>query len=137
MCIRDSHDASFNCTNVKKLEPVAVTWGVFPGKEIKQPTIVDPISFNAWRAEAFGLWKEQWGNLYEADSPSRALIDKITSTYYLVNLIDNDFPKGNCLWNVLDDMFSRRKLNMKLNPPPTMESVMESLSSVNLVEKDE
>lgn len=132
-----NHDASFNCTNLKKLEPVAVTWGVFPGKEIKQPTIVDPISFNAWREEAFELWRQQWGNLYEEGSTSRAIIDKITSSYYLVNLIDNDFPKGNCLWNVLDDMLSRRKLNLKIDPPPTIESVMKTLSTFNVVEKDE
>ncbi len=40
-----SSDASFNCTNLSKLQPNAVTWGVFPGCEVKQPTIVDPISF--------------------------------------------------------------------------------------------
>jgi hypothetical protein len=26
-----------------------VTWGVFPGKEIIQPTIVEAISFMAWK----------------------------------------------------------------------------------------
>ena len=29
--------------------PNAVTWGVFPGKEIVQPTIVEAISFMAWK----------------------------------------------------------------------------------------
>ena len=29
--------------------PNAVTWGVFPGKEIVQPTVVDPISFLSWK----------------------------------------------------------------------------------------
>ncbi|KEZ41148.1 Methylenetetrahydrofolate reductase 2 [Scedosporium apiospermum] len=33
--------------------PNAVTWGVFPGKEIVQPTIVESISFLAWKDEAF------------------------------------------------------------------------------------
>lgn len=27
----------------------AVTWGVFPGKEIIQPTVVDEVSFLAWK----------------------------------------------------------------------------------------
>lgn len=27
----------------------AVTWGVFPGKEIVQPTIIEQVSFDAWR----------------------------------------------------------------------------------------
>jgi hypothetical protein len=29
-----NHDASFNCTNIEKLQPVAVTWGVFPGVNV-------------------------------------------------------------------------------------------------------
>ena len=27
----------------------AVTWGVFPGKEIVQPTVVEPYSFCIWK----------------------------------------------------------------------------------------
>ena len=27
----------------------AVTWGVFPGKEVVQPTVVDPHSFSVWK----------------------------------------------------------------------------------------
>jgi hypothetical protein len=26
-----------------------VTWGVFPGKEIVQPTIIEEVSFRAWK----------------------------------------------------------------------------------------
>ena len=66
-----NRDRSFNCTNIEKLRPNAVTWGVFPGAEIKQPTIVDPISFQAWSEEAFDLWVEKWGKLYEQGSRSR------------------------------------------------------------------
>ena len=36
-------------TNCSENEPIAVTWGVFPGKEIIQPTIVDTISFKVWK----------------------------------------------------------------------------------------
>ena len=130
-----NHDASFNCTNVKKLTPVAVTWGVFPGKEVKQPTIVDPVSFDAWRQEAFALWTEGWAKLYPEGSDTRKLLEKISTSYYLVNLIDNDFPKGNCLWNVLDDMFSRKKLNAKLNEKPKIEEAFKFLSNAtNLVD---
>ena len=28
-----------------------------------QPTIVDPVTFDDWRPEAFGLWVEQWGKV--------------------------------------------------------------------------
>ena len=31
--------------------PIAVTWGVFPGKEIIQPTVVDPVSFQIWKVQ--------------------------------------------------------------------------------------
>eukprot|EP00658_Telonema_sp_P-2_P054554 TRINITY_DN43400_c0_g1_i1.p1 TRINITY_DN43400_c0_g1~~TRINITY_DN43400_c0_g1_i1.p1 ORF type:complete len:389 (-),score=76.64 TRINITY_DN43400_c0_g1_i1:83-1249(-) len=80
--------AHSNCCNVN-----AVTWGVFPGREILQPTVVDPESFIAWRQEAFELWKV-WGTIYDKSSVSRALLDKIRSTYWLVNVVDNDFVKG-------------------------------------------
>lgn len=36
-------------TNTQSNGPNAVTWGVFPGKEIVQPTIVEAISFMAWK----------------------------------------------------------------------------------------
>ena len=36
-------------TNTKSDGPNAVTWGVFPGKEIIQPTIVEAVSFMAWK----------------------------------------------------------------------------------------
>lgn len=36
-------------TNTTSEGPNAVTWGVFPGQEIVQPTIVEAISFMAWK----------------------------------------------------------------------------------------
>ena len=36
-------------TNTRSDGPNAVTWGVFPGKEIIQPTIVEALSFMAWK----------------------------------------------------------------------------------------
>ena len=106
--------STIDYTNIKNKKPIAVTWGVFPGREIIQPTIVDPIAFSQWKTEAFDLWTEQWGKLYEPESSSRNIISRISESYLLVNLVDNDFPKGNCLWEVLEDMFSRRKLNDKM-----------------------
>jgi len=73
----------------------AVTWGVFPGKEILQPTVVDRESFLVWKDEAFGLWRSQWASLYEEGSTSRRLLDNIRSTYFLVNVVDNNFIDGN------------------------------------------
>uniref|UniRef100_W5MEH5 Methylenetetrahydrofolate reductase (NADPH) n=2 Tax=Lepisosteus oculatus TaxID=7918 RepID=W5MEH5_LEPOC len=94
-----------NITNAHEMQPNAVTWGIFPGREIVQPTVVDPVSFMFWKDEAFALWIEQWAKLYEEESPSRMIIQYIHDNYYLVNLVDNDFPLDSCLWQVIEDMF--------------------------------
>ncbi|KAJ1569752.1 hypothetical protein HK405_011221, partial [Cladochytrium tenue] len=62
----------------------AVTWGVFPGQEIIQPTVVDPVSFMAWKDEAFELWMK-WASIYDEDSTSYKLIKEISDTWFLVN----------------------------------------------------
>jgi len=131
-----NHDLTFNCTNVEKLRPNAVTWGVFPGAEIKQPTIVDPVSFRAWSEEAFGLWREQWANLYAPESTSRKVIEGIVENYYLVNLVDNDFPMGNCIWNLLDDMFSRKNLNQKIDSKIDLEAIVKEQGFARISEND-
>ncbi|CAF3418989.1 unnamed protein product [Rotaria socialis] len=102
-----------NETNTDDEQPIAVTWGVFAGKEIVQPTVVDPVSFMIWKDEAFSLWTERWGKLYEPESRSHAIIEKIANTYFLVNLVDNDYPQGSCLWTILDSMFEYQKLPKK------------------------
>lgn len=61
--------------------------------------------FSPCQDEAFALWIEQWAKLYEEESPSRMIIQYIHDNYYLVNLVDNDFPLENCLWQVVDDTF--------------------------------
>eukprot|EP00123_Amoebidium_parasiticum_P016078 comp23279_c0_seq1/m.38127 comp23279_c0_seq1/g.38127 ORF comp23279_c0_seq1/g.38127 comp23279_c0_seq1/m.38127 type:complete len:617 (-) comp23279_c0_seq1:584-2434(-) len=76
--------------------PIAVTWGVFPNKEIIQPTIVDPVSFRVWKDEAFGLWT-QWSNLYEKDSVSAKVIGTIQDSWQLVCLVDNDYVHSNLM----------------------------------------
>ncbi|RCH80484.1 hypothetical protein CU098_002933, partial [Rhizopus stolonifer] len=53
-------------TNTQHDEPNAVTWGVFPGKEIVQPTIVEAVAFTAWKDEAFELWN-RWARIYERE----------------------------------------------------------------------
>ncbi|XP_020951003.1 methylenetetrahydrofolate reductase isoform X4 [Sus scrofa] len=109
-----------NITNAPELQPNAVTWGIFPGREIIQPTVVDPVSFMFWKDEAFALWIEQWGKLYEEESPSRMLIQYIHDNYFLVNLVDNEFPLDNCLWQVVEDTFEL------LNRPPHNEKEPEA-----------
>ncbi|KAL2654165.1 hypothetical protein R1flu_022293 [Riccia fluitans] len=69
----------------------AVTWGVFPAKEIIQPTVVDPVSFLVWKDEAFQSWTDEWASLYPEDDSSRKVLAEIAGSYYLVSVVDNDY----------------------------------------------
>ncbi|EAU90536.2 methylenetetrahydrofolate reductase [Coprinopsis cinerea okayama7 len=84
-------------TNTHSEGPNAVTWGVFPGKEIIQPTIVEAISFMAWKDEAYELGA-QWARLYEHDSPSQKLILNLMENYALVNVVHNDFHNPDAIF---------------------------------------
>ncbi|KAG0166262.1 hypothetical protein DFQ28_007907 [Apophysomyces sp. BC1034] len=86
-------------TNTQSDGPNAVTWGVFPGKEIIQPTIVEAVAFLAWKEEAFALWNE-WARLYEPTTPSSGLLKEIASSWYLINIVHNDFHDELALWRV-------------------------------------
>jgi len=84
----------------------AVTWGVFPNKEIIQPTVVDPDSYGVWKDEAFALWNV-WGHLYEDKTHSRKLIETVVETYFLVNVVDNDYVNGDIF--AVFDQIARNK----------------------------
>ncbi|KAI0046215.1 methylenetetrahydrofolate reduct [Auriscalpium vulgare] len=84
-------------TNTTSDGPNAVTWGVFPGKEIVQPTIVEAISFMAWKDEAYELG-QQWAQLYDAGSASRTLIADMMETSLLVNVVHNDFKRPEAIF---------------------------------------
>lgn len=90
-------------TNTKSDGPTAVTWGVFPGKEIIQPTIVEAISFLAWKDEAYRLGQD-WATSYPSGSPSRKLLETIMDTWYLCVLVSNDFIAENALFELFDDL---------------------------------
>ena len=87
-------------TNAPSEGPNAVTWGVFPGKEIVQPTIVETISFLAWKDEAFRLGTD-WAKCHAASSLSRKLIDEIMDEWYLINIVDNDFHHTHSIFDLL------------------------------------
>ncbi|ROT39132.1 methylenetetrahydrofolate reductase [Sodiomyces alkalinus F11] len=78
----------------------AVTWGVFPGKEIVTPTIIEEVSFRAWSDEAFKIWGE-WARVYGKGHPSEAFLRRVRGDYWLVNLIHHDFVEPNALWELL------------------------------------
>jgi len=72
----------------------AVTWGVFPGMEILQPTIVDTQAFKVWKDEAFGIWGTFWRSLCPVSSPGYKILETIEKDWYLVTITDNDYIEG-------------------------------------------
>lgn len=96
-------------TNYKKNSPIALTWGVFPGREIVQPTIADYKTFLIWKDEAFALWIEKWGQLYEGQS--RRVLEDIVDDLYLICLVDNDFVTGTTLWEFLEEVIGEINQN--------------------------
>merc|ERR1712079_35764 len=67
--------------------------------------------------EVFG-WGQAGGYVYQ-----KAYLEFFTSeanVLALLQVLDNDFPRGNCLFEVIEDMLSRKKLNEKLNLNTTL-----------------
>lgn len=60
----------------------ALTWGVFPNREILQPTVFDPETFLVWSEEAFQLWVQAWAPLYDDESESADLLYKVGISLY-------------------------------------------------------
>jgi methylenetetrahydrofolate reductase (NADPH) len=79
----------------------AVTWGVFPGKEIVTPTIIEEMSFRAWNEEAFGIWAE-WSRVYGRGSETEKLLTELRADCWLVNVIHHDFVDADALWYLLN-----------------------------------
>jgi methylenetetrahydrofolate reductase (NADPH) len=98
-------------TNCDDTHVNAVTWGVFPRQEIIQPTVVDPVSFRIWLEEAFDLWMSEWASLYEDGSKSNEVLTTIRDTYFLVNVVDNDYVDG--------DIFTPFEIVAALETPST------------------
>lgn len=78
----------------------AVTWGVFPSREVLLPTIIDYESFKAWNEEAFLLWLE-WARCYKKDSESYKLLTSVYEEYYLISMVHHDFQDELALWTLL------------------------------------
>ncbi|PYI08197.1 methylenetetrahydrofolate reductase 2 [Aspergillus sclerotiicarbonarius CBS 121057] len=83
--------------------PNALTWGIFAGREIVQPTIVETVSFLAWKDEAYRLG-EDWAKCHDASSPSRKLIQGVMDSWYLVNIVNNDFHNTSNLFDLFKDL---------------------------------
>jgi methylenetetrahydrofolate reductase (NADPH) len=119
--IEKNDDLTYHATNKKgELKtntldsPNALTWGIFAGREIIQPTIVETVSFLAWKDEAY-LLGEQWSKCHEAASPSRKLIQGVMDDWYLVNIVDNDFHRSNGVFELFNGL-EIKDLNVEVKP---------------------
>lgn len=85
----------------------AVTWGVFRGKEIISPTIIEAESFRAWGEEAFNIW-EEWRRCFPRGSTEEKCLEACKNDVVLVNVVGQTFIGGHKglgggLWRVLLD----------------------------------
>ena len=80
----------------------AVTWGVFRGKEIVTPTIIEEQSFRAWGEEAYGIW-EEWRRVFARGSEEERFLDQMRTDLVLVNVVGQKFvgKEGGRLWEIL------------------------------------
>ncbi|GAV28074.1 hypothetical protein PMKS-001542 [Pichia membranifaciens] len=105
--VTDADSNKLSETNITDLSDVnAVTWGCFPGREIAQPTIVEKVSFLAWKDELYLILKK-WSSVLLASSndeesePDEAnrlrdlkssnFIQSLIKDYVLVNIVDNNY----------------------------------------------
>jgi methylenetetrahydrofolate reductase (NADPH) len=72
----------------------AVTWGIYPGREVITPTRVDVDGHRAWAAEAFALLCLRW--------TSRSMAIPLTTAWWLVILVDEDFTRGDGIWELVE-----------------------------------
>lgn len=82
----------------------AVTWGVFRGKEIVTPTIIEEQSFRAWGEEAYSIW-EEWRRVFARGSEEEAFLLQCKKDVVLVNVVGQKFVRGDGmrLWQILAD----------------------------------
>ncbi|KAL4913128.1 methylenetetrahydrofolate reductase-domain-containing protein [Aspergillus aurantiobrunneus] len=84
----DSDPIEMNPNNVN-----AVTWGVFRGKEIITPTIIEEVSFRAWGDEAYRIWDE-WRRIYPRNSATEQFLEITKNNVWLVCVVSQDFGAG-------------------------------------------
>ncbi|TFK54614.1 MTHFR-domain-containing protein [Heliocybe sulcata] len=78
----------------------AVTWGVFPGQEVLQTTIIERESFLSWKEEAFSILSE-WASFYAPGSEQRKLLKDIRDQRWLVSIVHHDYKDASALWTFL------------------------------------
>lgn len=70
-----------------------VTWGVFRGREIITPTIIEEASFRAWGEEAFRIW-DQWRQVFPPNSATERTLRDVKDDVYLVCVVGHKYGAG-------------------------------------------
>lgn len=96
--LKGSKSLSYSATTASgevtgNIKTTAVSWGVFPGAEVQQALVCSADSFKAWASEAFGLWS-MWADVLEAGSPGKALLQDIQKSWYLVQVVEENYSAG-------------------------------------------
>jgi methylenetetrahydrofolate reductase (NADPH) len=80
----------------------AVTWGVFRGREIITPTIIESESFRAWAEEAFTLFSE-WAACFKRGSAECTFLEHMKDNTVLVSVVGQRYvgEEGVRLWQLL------------------------------------
>lgn len=86
--------------NVPEAGRNAVTWGIFPGQEIVQTTIIESESFLSWKEEAFSIWSK-WASFYAPGTEERATLDSVKQTKWLMSVVHHDYKNPRALWNFI------------------------------------
>lgn len=100
-------DCKKQCMHSGPQGVTALTWGVFPNKEILQPTVFDSDTFVVWSEEAFELWTQAWATLYDDETESCSLIYDIHDTYYLVAIIDDEYTDCELFTTIVEEMVQK------------------------------
>lgn len=104
-------------TNTQKDVINAVTWGCFPGMEVQQPTIVEKISFVAWKSELYAILRK-WATVLSTNeeekenvlteekdsSKSVRFMESLINEYALINIVDNDYMHGERIFNLFKSL---------------------------------
>lgn len=104
--------------NMNEEDTNAVTWGVFPGHEIAQSTIIERENFLSWKVcwfksvlphcscrlqdEAFSIWFE-WAECYPPGSDERKLLEDVRRNRWLITVVHHDYKNPMGLWKFLLD----------------------------------
>ncbi|RAK80390.1 methylenetetrahydrofolate reductase (NAD(P)H) MET12 [Aspergillus fijiensis CBS 313.89] len=99
--VRGDFESSLPGSNAEDPDPIdinpanvnAVTWGVFRGKEIVTPTIIEEVSFRAWGDEAYRIWDE-WRRIYPKNSATERFLDATKNDVWLVCVVGQEFGAG-------------------------------------------